>query len=480
MPLNSRRLPKLQTGRRKQRLKLALVTVCCVLLTLALLALGLYYLIRLINSRFYFCAGSLRFIPVAKVCDGQADCDEGEDELICVSNLSTNTTYPVRLVGESLILQAFDNDKKWRTVCADNWRSLYTRAACQQLGYSHSPRSVQMPVKSLSSDVGIAFTAVATEAQETSANFPNILSARDQCTSDSVISLSCSDCGEVVGLKRIVGGVDTVGELWPWQVSVQWDGHHVCGGSLISKRWVISAAHCFNGRTRELSSWRVVVGHTYLTSSGGISVKTIILHEGYSHVQHDYDIAMLLLSWPVTLGDSVHPVCLPPHHLSIKEGEELVVTGWGVLKENGHLSSVLEKATVPLIDKSVCSKSSIYGSAITPRMLCAGYLSGGVDSCQGDSGGPLVYLSSRWQLVGVVSWGAGCAHKGKPGVYTDVRQLLDWIYAVLEGLSYRTAKKLLCHLGPHCLPAVANRKHPNLQESYYSINNFQSLVLFSL
>ncbi|KAF4073354.1 hypothetical protein AMELA_G00257940 [Ameiurus melas] len=430
MPVQSRRLSKLQTERKKT-LRFALI-ICCVLLMLLFLALGIHYTIRHINSKFYFCAQSLAFVPIVNACDGKFDCDAGEDELNCVSSLRINTTHKVRLMGESLILQVFANNETWSTVCADNWKTQYTRLACQQLGYTQSPRSIQVPVRSLHPDLQSAFSVVNNEDQEASANIQNLLRMRDQCASGSVISLSCSDCGEAVGEDRIVGGKDTTIESWPWQVSVQWDMQHLCGGSLISTRWIISAAHCFSGRNKELSQWRVVLGQTYMTSSGAVSVESVLLHPAYNSVSRDYDIAMVRLASDVLPGATIHPVCLPPYQLSIMAGEELVVTGWGVQQEKGHLSNVLQKATLPLIDRSVCSNASIYGSGVTPRMLCAGFLKGGVDSCQGDSGGPLVFLSSRWQLVGVVSWGGGCARKNQPGVYTDVRQLLNWIYSIMD------------------------------------------------
>ncbi|KAK3509244.1 hypothetical protein QTP70_025597, partial [Hemibagrus guttatus] len=431
MPVRSRRLSKLQTENKK-RLRLALIIICCVFLTSVILALGLHYIIRYVKSEFYFCAQSLAFVPIGNACDGKLDCVAGEDELNCVSSLRINTTYPVRLMGESLILQVFVNNETWSTVCADNWRTQHTRLACQQLGYTQGPRSIQVPVMSLHPDLQTVLSVVNNEGQDTSASIQSVLSMSDQCTSGSVISLSCSDCGEVVGEDRIVGGKDTTIESWPWQVSLHWGTQHVCGGSLISTRWLISAAHCFTGKTKELSQWSVVLGQTYLTSSGAVSVESILLNKAYNSVSHDYDIAMVRLSSDVLPGASIHPVCLPPYQLSIMEGDDLVVTGWGVLQENGKLPDVLQKATIPLIDRSVCSNASIYGSAITPRMLCAGFLKGGVDSCQGDSGGPLVFLSSRWHLVGVVSWGQGCARKGLPGVYTDVRQLLNWIYSIME------------------------------------------------
>ncbi|XP_047665578.1 transmembrane protease serine 4b isoform X2 [Tachysurus fulvidraco] len=446
MPVHSRRLSKLQTENKK-RMRLALIIICCVLLISVILALGIHYIVRYVNSTFYFCARSLAFVPIENACDGKMDCDAGEDELNCVSSLRINTIYPVRLMGESLILQVFVNNETWSTVCADNWRTQHTRLACQQLGYTQhkihpstsswmideaQPRSIQVPVKSLHHDLQTAFGVVNDEGQDASASIQSVLTMKDECNSGSVISLSCSDCGEVVGEDRIVGGTDTTIESWPWQVSLHWDTQHVCGGSLISTRWLISAAHCFTGRTKELSQWTVVLGQTYITSSGAVSVENIVLNQAYNNVTHDYDIAMVRLTYDVLPGASIHPVCLPPYQLSIMVGDDLFVTGWGVLHEDGQLSDVLQKATVPLIDTSVCSSASIYGSAVTPRMLCAGFLKGGVDSCQGDSGGPLVFLSSRWHLVGVVSWGSGCARKGLPGVYTDVRQLLNWIYSTME------------------------------------------------
>ncbi|KAG5837388.1 hypothetical protein ANANG_G00238730 [Anguilla anguilla] len=141
---------------------------------------------------------------------------------------------------------------------------------------------------------------------------------------------------------------------------------------------------------------------------------------------------MMRLSKPITVGHTQRPVCLPPYGMNLKGGTPLVVTGWGYTEERGAVSSVLQKASVALIDRSVCSSREVYGPAITPRMVCAGFLDGKVDACQGDSGGPLVYLSNKWQLVGVVSWGVGCARKDRPGVYTNVDEMLNWVYTVME------------------------------------------------
>ncbi|KAK7173350.1 hypothetical protein R3I93_003234 [Phoxinus phoxinus] len=423
-----RELSTLRTEESRARWRLTIITVCCVLVILATLIVGLYFTIRTVNSKFFFCSGSMRFISIAKACDGKADCSGGEDEIACISKLRTNDTYPVRLMGDRLVLQVFINEGGWRTVCAENWRTKHTRLTCQKLGYTASPRSTRVPVKSLLFNPHNAFATVSNDS--TNSDIQSFLSVSVSCSAGSVVSVSCSDCGEVAGEDRIVGGEDTEIKHWPWQVSLQWNHQHVCGGALLSTEWIISAAHCFTSRTRELSRWTVVLGQTQVTASRGVSVEVIVIHKDYSRLSNDFDIAMLKLTWPVTTGESIMPVCLPPHQLYVKE--MLVVTGWGLLKEKGGQPSVLQKASVPLIDRSECSKPSVYGSAITRRMLCAGFLEGNIDACQGDSGGPLVYLSSRWQLLGIVSWGVGCGRERKPGVYTDVSQLLDWIYTVME------------------------------------------------
>ncbi|XP_026105345.1 transmembrane protease serine 4-like [Carassius auratus] len=431
MALKLRRRRELSTPRTEEsraRWRLTIITVCCVLVILATLIVGLYFTIKMLNTKFFFCSGSLKFISIEKVCDRKADCPGREDEITCISKLQTNDTHPVRLMGERLVLQVF-NKGGWRTVCADNWRTKHTRLICQQLGYTASPRSTRVLVKSLLFNSHNAFATVSNDS--THSDIQRLFSVSDRCLSGSVVSVSCSDCGEVVGEDRIVGGVDTEIEHWPWQVSLQWNHQHVCGGALLSLRWIISAAHCFTGQTQELRRWTVVLGQTQVVASRGVSVEKIVVHSYYSRLSNDYDIAMLKLTRPVTVGESILPVCLPPHQLSVKE--MLVVTGWGLLKEKGELPSVLQKASVPLIDRSECSKPSVYGSAITPRMLCAGFLEGNIDACQGDSGGPLVYPASRWKLMGIVSWGVGCARNGKPGVYTDVSQFLSWIYTVMKG-----------------------------------------------
>ncbi|XP_042332178.1 transmembrane protease serine 11C-like [Sceloporus undulatus] len=229
--------------------------------------------------------------------------------------------------------------------------------------------------------------------------------------------------------SRITGGEASLGfGQWPWQASLQRDDLHRCGATLISNTWLVSAAHCFR-EAKDPRKWAVTFG-TYLRPPLMIRlVKTIILHEKYRYPAHEYDIAVLQLTKRVEFTTAVHRVCLPDASDIFPYNTDAVITGWGAVSNDGETPNVLQEATVKLIDSETCNRKEVYNGAITPGMLCAGYLEGGVDSCQGDSGGPLVVadLRNMWYLVGIVSWGDECAKPNKPGVYTRVTYFRDWI-----------------------------------------------------
>ncbi|XP_071351875.1 transmembrane protease serine 4a isoform X2 [Trachinotus anak] len=443
-PLNPRQAAFPQPGRRRKPMtapktqkdkaakrKRVLLTVLTVVVILGILATAAYFIKKLIESKYFFCARSVRFIPIDQACDGKDDCAGGEDEITCLSSFTVNTTFPVRLTSPKLVLQVYSPGSGWRSVCSDDWTEQHTLTACNQLGYTYEPRSTSVRVDTLISSLKTGpFTAI----RPGTATTPIHQATIDRvCRSGSVVSLSCSDCGQVGVKERIVGGTDAVIEDWPWQVSLQQGGQHTCGGTLVSPRWVVTAAHCFSGSKKELSRWRVVSGRTYMGTIGGSYVDRIIVNGDYNPSRNDYDIALMRLSRPITVGDSRRPVCLPPKAFGLAAGATMAVTGWGYLEENGKVSPSLQKANVPLIDQAVCSSPTMYGSAITQRMICAGYLEGKVDACQGDSGGPLVHSrSSRWYLIGVVSWGVGCARERRPGVYCNVEEMLNFIHTVTE------------------------------------------------
>ncbi|NXM05506.1 TMPS6 protease, partial [Tyrannus savana] len=240
------------------------------------------------------------------------------------------------------------------------------------------------------------------------------------------------DCGMQAPLSRIVGGLNSVEGEWPWQASLQVRGRHICGGTLIADRWVVSAAHCFQDeRLASPSIWTVYLGKYFqnATSHTEVSFKVIrlFLHPYYEEDSHDYDVALLQLDHPVIISPLIQPICLPAPSHFFEPGLHCWITGWGALKEGGHISNVLQKVDVQLIQQNICSEA--YHYMISPRMLCAGYYKGKKDACQGDSGGPLACKepSGRWFLAGLVSWGMGCAHSNHYGVYTRITQVLGWI-----------------------------------------------------
>uniref|UniRef100_A0A663MQX8 Peptidase S1 domain-containing protein n=1 Tax=Athene cunicularia TaxID=194338 RepID=A0A663MQX8_ATHCN len=160
-------------------------------------------------------------------------------------------------------------------------------------------------------------------------------------------------------------------------------------------------------------------------------VRRIIIHERYSDfvLDHEYDVAVVELASPIEFTSDVHSVCLPEASHIFPENTSCFVTGWGALENDGYSVNQLRQAEVKIISTATCNRRQVYSGAITPGMLCAGYLEGQVDACQGDSGGPLVHANSRgiWYLVGIVSWGDDCGKPNKPGVYTRVTYYRNWI-----------------------------------------------------
>ncbi|NXE14169.1 ACRO protein, partial [Lophotis ruficrista] len=236
---------------------------------------------------------------------------------------------------------------------------------------------------------------------------------------------------------RVVGGRDAQPGAWPWTVSIQdpWvpGTGHICGGSLISPQWVLTAAHCFK-EAWNLSVWHVVIGATWLTHLGPeVQVRYInrlIIHEYYNNITLSNDIALLELDQPVQCNYYVQLACVPDASLRVSRLTVCYISGWGALVEGGGAAAILQEARVRLIDTYLCNSSNWYRGAIHSHNLCAGYAQGGIDTCQGDSGGPLVCQDNNAEyfwLVGVTSWGSGCARAHRPGIYTSTQHFYDWI-----------------------------------------------------
>ncbi|WP_017974071.1 S1 family peptidase [Actinopolyspora halophila] len=225
----------------------------------------------------------------------------------------------------------------------------------------------------------------------------------------------------------VVGGEPADVADHPWAVYlVDTAGKQFCGGTIAAPDKVVTAGHCVSDQQPDRI--RVVAGRTDKNTQAGTvtGVSGIWVHPEYADPYRGADVAVL------TLRESLSRASLPlagdQDDALYSPGTKATVLGWGATSEGGGPSDILRKATVPVVADSECGET--YGSNfVAGAMVCAGYAEGGVDGCQGDSGGPLV---AGGKLIGVVSWGIGCARPGKPGVYTEVASYAGRIRAQLS------------------------------------------------
>jgi trypsin len=249
-------------------------------------------------------------------------------------------------------------------------------------------------------------------------------------TAFAILLVSCSASPQRLN-SQIVGGIEATPNEYPFVVrlsrsSTVNSSSWFCGGSVIAPGWVVTAAHCLSGRTSS-RVYAIAGDHTISDVSGREQAsqgQRIFLHPDYNSRTYDSDIALLKLRTPLSFNtyvSSISVAALPA------DNTPLTVVGWGATREGGAVSQKLLKVAVPLQNSTACERS--YPGDITVNMFCAGETVGGKDSCQGDSGGAIFTAGA---LVGVVSWGDGCARPNKYGVYTKAANFTAWIQRTLQ------------------------------------------------
>ncbi|GBM85185.1 Coagulation factor X [Araneus ventricosus] len=242
-------------------------------------------------------------------------------------------------------------------------------------------------------------------------------------------------CGvsKVPGDSRIRGGRRVVKGSWPWQVVVlNALNEALCGGVILSERWILTAAHCAR------HNLKVRAGEHDLSRKEGTeqeySVADVFAYEGYDTWTVEGDIALLKMESPFQFNHYVQPICLPAEGEEILPHDRATILGWGRRRnDTNYGADVLHQADVPIVPAAKC-RAAYRQYVISDKMLCAGFDSGKVDSCRGDSGGPLMDKrpDGTWAIYGVTSFGDGCGEERKYGVYASVPAHLGWIKAIIK------------------------------------------------
>ncbi|XP_044043506.1 coagulation factor X [Siniperca chuatsi] len=258
---------------------------------------------------------------------------------------------------------------------------------------------------------------------------------------------------QMADMMRIVNGEDCPPGECPWQaLLLNEEDRGFCGGTILNEYIILTAAHCMNQSRYiyvKLGEFDVLVDDG---NEATHYVETIITHNKYKRDTYHNDIALIKLATPIKFTRFILPACIPEPDFAEKvlmRQVDGMVSGFGRLGEGRQASTILQRLTMPYVDRHTCIESTQL--RISARMFCAGYNTIAKDACQGDSGGPHVTrYHNTYFITGIVSWGEGCARKGKYGIYTQVSKYIRWINDGIEKLmpKKKSGSRVKRHLGP--------------------------------
>lgn len=261
------------------------------------------------------------------------------------------------------------------------------------------------------------------------------------CQMSTTSSIPCG-CSKILNPK-IINGQSANQSAWPWMISYGSKRIHICGGTLITPEYILTAAHCFHSNDEDnpidISTIEIRIGLTDLTDvthENLFAIRKLISHHEFNPSTYQNDIALIRLDRSILPSDTIQMLCLPRYssYLYPPVNSTVIAIGWGhtidpLIDPNASTPTHLQQtilSVLPII-KSRCFEQEI---DFPDQQFCAGYENGFSDTCQADSGSPLMFFNEHhWELVGIVSYGIGCAQKRLPGVYTRVSAYLDWIDA---------------------------------------------------